>query len=394
MSFNIPKEANLLLGTRNVKNLINKPLDYKVISFFETLSKEIFKDKITKKYEDLALFGFFIRSANTKKNIKDTDCNLLGRGLAFHVNTSNVPLNFAYSLYYGLIFGNTNILKISRTMFPQTTILINILKKVLKIRSYNFLKRFIFIIQYDNQVEISTLISINSDTRIIWGSDQTIEKFKRIQSTPRVVDLYFPDRISLSIINSEKYMLLKNKNDLLKKFYKDSLYFDQLGCSSPQSILWIGRKSKLASKDFWNKFSSKFYSEYPFDFRKGYDKHNHLFKLSLLIKDKTSFKNYKERFLVFGAKNNFNVIKNLKGINGIFFQTYISNINLIDKFISKKTQTLSCFGFDKKQILNIIQLNSIKGIDRVVDIGSALNMNTNGDGYDLKAFLTRKIEEN
>ena len=31
--------------------------------------------------------------------------------------------------------------------------------------------------------------------------------------------------------------------------------------------------------------------------------------------------------------------------------------------------------------------------DRIVEFGSALNMNMNWDGYNLKSFLTRKIED-
>jgi len=42
----------------------------------------------------------------------------------------------------------------------------------------------------------------------------------------------------------------------------------------------------------------------------------------------------------------------------------------------------------------MIYKKSIIGIDRVVKIGSALNMNLFWDGYDLKSFLTRNIENN
>lgn len=393
MSFNFPDEVRLLLGSRNVKTYTRKPFQEQIIDFFDQLSKELFKDKEAKNFDDLILYAFFIRSANIKKLINNQDNDLVGRGLAFHINTSNVPLNFAYSLFYGLIFGNTNILKVSRTTFDQSIFLIKKIKKILQKKKFNFLKNFLFIIQYDNQEFISNLISINSDIRIIWGSDQTITKFKNIESNPRVVDLYFPDRISLSLINSDEYLSLKNKNTLIDNFYKDSLYFDQLGCSSPHTVLWIGKQSKVAAIDFWSKFSKRLNKRYPFDLRKAYDKAYHLFKLTNNFKNKYKFNIYENRFMIFDIIENVEIIKELKGLNGIFFQSFIKDINLLNKFVSKKTQTLTIFGLDKKILINSLYDKSITGIDRIVNVGSALNMNINWDGYNLKYFLTRKIEQ-
>ena len=392
MSFKIPEEVKILFGTKQLNIIVNKPLDPKIIDFFNELSKNLLKDKTAKIFDDLMLYAFFIRASNVNKIINDK--NLIGRGLAFHINTSNVPLNFAYSLFFGLLFGNTNILKISKNTFPQTIFFIDKLKYLIKKKKFNFLKKLIFIIQYDNQEQISNLISINSDIRIIWGSDQTIHKFKHFETKPRVVDLYFPDRMSLSVINSEKYLLLNKKNSLYDKFYNDSLYFDQLGCSSPNAIIWIGSESKDAADHFWKNFAKKFKSKYPFDLRKSYDKHNHIFKLTSSMSNKLKFHNYENRFLVFNVNNDSDIIKYQKGLNGIFFQTQVKDIGQISSFVSKKTQTLTYFGYNKNDLINMIYKKSIIGIDRVVKIGSALNMNLFWDGYDLKSFLTRNIENN
>ena len=57
--------------------------------------------------------------------------------------------------------------------------------------------------------------------------------------------------------------------------------------------------------------------------------------------------------------------------------------------INNKFQTLTYYGFDKKYFLNLIVDNNIKGIDRVVPIGSGLNMNLVWDGYDIINILSR-----
>ena len=112
------------------------------------------------------------------------------------------------------------------------------------------------------------------------------------------------------------------------------------------------------------------------------------------MSNKLKFHNYENRFLVFNVNNDSDIIKYQKGLNGIFFQSQVKDIGQISSFVSKKTQTLTYFGYNKNDLINMIYKKSIIGIDRVVKIGSALNMNLFWDGYDLKSFLTRNIENN
>ena len=58
---------------------------------------------------------------------------LLGRGNIFHIAPSNVPMNFAYSLAFGLLSGNNNIVRIPSRNFFQVDILCKIFKKVILI---------------------------------------------------------------------------------------------------------------------------------------------------------------------------------------------------------------------------------------------------------------------
>ena len=58
------------------------------------------------KYPDLASFGFFCRRTNIKymeKKYSSFIENRYGRGLVLHFTPSNVPMNFAYSLFFALL---------------------------------------------------------------------------------------------------------------------------------------------------------------------------------------------------------------------------------------------------------------------------------------------------
>ena len=62
----------------------------------------------------MVTLGFWLRKASVngmkKQHISDESKSMLvGRGVAFHISPSNVPVNFAYSLFTGLLMGNANI---------------------------------------------------------------------------------------------------------------------------------------------------------------------------------------------------------------------------------------------------------------------------------------------
>ena len=91
------------------------------------------KKKENLSFQDLVAFAFWIRKKNILKLsdhyvLKD---RMVGYGLALHISPSNVPMNFAYSLVFGLLSGNNNILRLPSKKFNQTNILCNIIKKIL-----------------------------------------------------------------------------------------------------------------------------------------------------------------------------------------------------------------------------------------------------------------------
>ena len=55
-------------------------------------------------------------------------------------------------------------------------------------------------------------------------------------------------------------------------------------------------------------------------------------------------------------------------------------------------QTLTYLGFKKEKILKFIIDEKLNGIDRVVPIGSALNIGLTWDGFNLINVLSREIE--
>ncbi len=126
-------EIKYVLGDMNLSNSILPIFDNSIINFLHEVSREVKKDKKNFKYADLITFGFWCREPNLN-NLKKKYYSkniLLGRGNIFHIAPSNVPMNFAYSLAFGLLSGNNNIVRIPSRNFFQVDILCKIFKKVI-----------------------------------------------------------------------------------------------------------------------------------------------------------------------------------------------------------------------------------------------------------------------
>ena len=157
-------------------------------SWLNDLSRFLLKDPKTKKYPDVATFAFFCRKANLSK-LKANHYNpneiRIGKGIAFHIAPSNVPVNFAYTLISGLLAGNINIVKIPSKYFEQIDIIINAINKTLENPEFDEVKKRIFVIKYDTNSETTSIISKICDLRIIWGGNETVSNIKNIKSNPK-----------------------------------------------------------------------------------------------------------------------------------------------------------------------------------------------------------------
>ena len=389
------KNFKIVLGNwLNGEDGLSEPFNKKKIGFLNEISKEILKDKKLNIHPDLKDFGFWCRKKNIERYQKNLNynLNLIGRGIALHIPPSNVPMNLAFTMAIGIISGCENFIRIPEKDFPQINSLLKIIKKILSYEKFRKLKKSLCFIKYKKSDFKSSMLSKISDVRLIWGGDTTVEKFKEYNTKTRNVDLYFPNKVSGSLINTEELKKLKISEftNLVYKFYIDAYLMDQRGCSSPKIIFWYGKNMKIKKK-FYEKLRSFISSKYQLDFSKTSDK-LYLFN-ELAIKNnskvKTSIKNIDLVTIDLKKPPKYNLYNNLA--YGIFFSVNIKNLSTIKNYISENFQTLSYFGFKREILINLIVKKRFKGIDRIVPIGSAFEMNLVWDGYDLIKSMTRSI---
>ena len=384
-----------VLRGKKFETKVTEPFNNLAIDFLVDFSSKLRKFKKINSFPDL-IYLIFWCSKNKNKNLAEYFNNnylRLGRGLIFHICPSNVPTNFIYSFFFGLLSGNSNIVKIPTKNFKEKNIILSVVKSLFSKKKYINLKNTNCFVQYNNKDEVTKKISSICDGRVIWGGNKTINDIRKMWIPERAIDLTFPDRYSLSVINLDK--LKKEKIDqvklLAKKFYNDGYMMNQLACNSPHFVFWVGKKNKKLQNNFWHQLSKIVEKRFFFDDVHVVDKYTNLMENIIIQKDFNNIKMFKNNLYVIDPNNKTNQIEDIRGVNGTFFQKNINQINDLKQFITKKCQTVSYFGFTKDQLKYFLLNNNLLGIDRVVPVGKALEIDIIWDGYEIVKSLSRVI---
>ncbi len=391
----LKKKVNFLVGNINVSNKPFKPFGSDECNFLDEFSKKLAKHRLISDYPDLKALSFWCRKKNIlklKNNINQNKFRV-GLGLLFHITPSNVPTNFFYSLVFGLLSGNSNIVKVPSKNFKQIEIICSLIRSILKNKK---IKDRISIVRYEDNPEFTKKISSLCDGRLIWGGSNTIKKIREFETSDRSLDLTFTDRFSFSTISTKKIIESSPKkiNLLTNNFYNDTYLYDQNACTSPHLIIWLGNKkdAKIAKAIFWGSLLKLVRSRYKISNFAVTDKLHYLDKFIIKNDHIKQVKNYDNLINIIELKkiNNFSHLS--RGRWGLFFEIDMENLNSLSSNINKYYQTLTYYGLDKKFFEKYLDNNNIRGIDRIVPIGRSMDMSFYWDGYDLTNILTRVVE--
>ncbi len=195
-----------LIENKNFNIKVFQPFGDLVKDFINDFSNELKKQKETYLYPDLNYLVMWTskKSVNKLEKRFTTDQILLGRGLIFHICPSNVPTNFIYSFFFGLLSGNSNIVKMPSKKFREKEIILLTIKSLFKKEKFIILKNSNCFIEYKNEIETTKKFSSICDGRVIWGGDKTINEIRKVWIPERTIEITFSDRYSLLIININK----------------------------------------------------------------------------------------------------------------------------------------------------------------------------------------------
>lgn len=381
-----------VIGTEDIVNAPIRVYDDTACAFIAELSAEILKSPLARTYPDLSALAFWGRKANLQK-LKEAfgdTAGRLGRGLCFHIAPSNIPVNFAFTYLFGLLAGNANIVRLPSKTFPQIDALCALMKKVLS--KYPEIEKRTAFVRYPRSDEITAEFCKIADARMIWGGDKTIENIKALPASPRCVDIAFADRYSLAMIDGEAVL---NADDaqmkrLAENFYNDTWLMDQNACSSPQIILWQNGSDE-ARKKFWNAALAVAEAKYALQDAVAVDKYT-LFCTEAVVNDNAeSFARNGNLLYREEVKALTPDIINHRGKGGYFFEHALADLSELCAVITEKFQTITYFGIDAVALREELIAANVRGIDRIVPVGKAMDIDVIWDGHDLVRELSRIV---
>lgn len=387
-------DVNYLVGSEDISAAPMNVYSDEATAFLSELSTEIMKDKRCRAYPDVMSVAFWCRKANIvrlRESYHGAE-HRLGKGLAFHIAPSNIPVNFAFTYFFSLLSGNASIVRVPSKPFVQVEIICNAVNAILD-RHPEVKSRTAFV-TYPRDDKITAHFCAMADIRVIWGGDETIADIRLHPVKPRCIDLVFADRYSISILDGDAVLDADDKvmTRLAEGFYNDTYLMDQNACSSPQMIFWQNG-SKDAVERFWDAVINEANKRYLLQGMTAVDKYTHLCEDSIEHDEISHISRqcgnllYRAEILSLPKSS----VTELRGKGGYFYEYSLKSLDELIPLITQKYQTITYFGPDPEKLRDFVIKNRLSGIDRIVPVGAAMDIGVIWDGYDIVTMLSRVV---
>ncbi len=375
----------------------------KAVNFLAELSKELLAIPGIRSHLDVMSYAYWIRKASleqTRKEFVRDDVIKIGRGVAFHIAPSNVPVNFAVSMTSSLLAGNISIIRVSNKEFEEVDIICSAMNRVMDRAEFSDMRNYICIVRYEHSDEITAYLSSICDIRIIWGGNRTIEQIRRYPILPRAIEMCFADRHSIAVIDTVEYLKSaadpeKGEEftaDIAKKFYTDTYYSDQNACSSPRIVVWLNTDADVdkAKKLFWEALNKEVSEKYELQPIQAVDKLSMVTELSM---KKTGIHLTREnnKLFIVDVDELTSEVMDYKMSGGYFFQYNADTLDEIVPIMGKMCQTVAVFGIDKRSVVDFVLKKGVRGVDRVVDVGDTMGLEFTWDGFRMIEAMSRVV---
>jgi hypothetical protein len=378
---------------------LSSPFSLESLSFVRDLSQRLLSKQGAVDAELHAL-GFWCRSQKIEQ-IRDAyfrqNKHLICRpkGTVFQIAPGNVDSLFMYSGLLSLLLGNRTLVRLSNKKDQRFARIFSILNEVLSRPEHvNVAKRFhVMRCDYDSHWLLDA--SVKCDLRIIWGGDEAVRAIRQIPLAPKAKELSFADRVSLCLFNAVEICRCDDMTDLFQRLARDVFTHSQHACSSPKVLIWHGSKKEVqeAQEKFWPSFQK-------------WIALNHLNELSdadvlariaavqsMSVLSALRVENDEKHSLVRlrAEAIDYDGLDFHRGY-GVLVEIALETLNDLTKGLHQKVQTLSYWGYERTELFEAIDINTLETVDRVVKVGGALEFDHVWDGYDLLTEFSRFLK--
>lgn len=369
------------------------------LAFVDALSARLLRSPQARAFPELTALGYWMRKANLERLRQELvrrtgDALLVPRGTAFHIAPSNVDTIFVYSWFLSLLAGNRNIVRLSSKPSAQADALSGAIADLLAQPEHVDIAARALLLRYAPDDAVTARLSAACDVRIVWGGDTTVRAVRAIPLPPTATEVAFSNKYSLALLHAQRWLDLDAgaRDALAGAFYNDAYWFDQMACSSPRLVLWLGddAAARSAADDFWPRVEAVIAA-----------RHQRLADIDyvnkLLAQDAVAIEHggsirparTNDLSRVWLDKPALHVEHHCGA--GLFFESALASLDDLRPLLNRTVQTLSYAGVTRDELREFVAAGPIGGIDRMVPFGRALDFGPVWDGFDLLRVFTREV---
>jgi hypothetical protein len=249
------------------------------------------------------------------------------------------------------------------------------------------------VLRYGHDPAITAELSAMCDVRVIWGGNAAVSAIRAVPLPYHAKEIAFPDRSSLSVLHAEQYLGLEERQsrELAHAFYNDVFWFDQMACSSPRQLVWVGsaERVKVAARQFIESLAAMTESR-GYRVAAGAWLQKFVFTCRAILEQPVASVASNRTMTVLELDQMASPPEEHCG-SGLLFQVRADNLLDLVPHLHRRDQTLSHFGFSEDQLRALAMALGGRAIDRIVPIGRALDFHRYWDGYDLVREFTRAV---
>ena len=374
-----------------------RAFDDRVIEFLDSLSKRLFL--LARPRPELAPLAFFLRRSATARLASGTLGSLssgaraVPQGVMLHIPPTNVDTLFLYTLAIALLAGNSNIVRISQNAGPATHEILEILFDELD-RDPE-IARLVTVVRFGRDEESLRELTSVADVRMIWGGDASIETIRRAPLQAHAKDLTFPDRLSIAAISVDSWNEAdeSTRDSLIAALYNDSYWFDQMACSSPQQLLFVGdqERASVAMREVLEMLADVARQRYELP---GGQAINKMVAVVEGVARGSGTVSWVSNSSVGLAALTLDDAIDIRPGGGFFSTQQLDALVDFAPQVTRRVQTLGVFGFDRPDLDLLVDRLNGRGIDRIVPIGTALDFSQIWDGKNLVLESLRLVSLN
>jgi hypothetical protein len=379
-----------------------QPFAPEVVAFIAAFSHAILRDASMRSHPELMALGHWMRRTRIAEmkdqfNAERVDRVFLPRGVALHFAPSNVDSIFIYSWFLALLAGNLNIVRVSTRRGEQAMRLMATLNHLLACPEFAAVRDRSLVLSFEHEEGLAQALSAKCQIRVLWGGDQAISRLRQVPLPPLATEIVFADRFSFAAMKARAVLRQDEPGfrQLIRDFFADSFWFDQMACSSPRMIVWIGASWEIddAKQRFWP--ALKAYVAERGVHRPAAASITRLTTMYAYAAQgevDTILSSVDEVPSRAHLKSDAKRFRELHCGGGMFLERECERLQDFLPLIQPKDQTMSVFGFDRAELDEFAHSLPIRAIDRVVALGKSLMFSRVWDGVDLLRAFSRQVE--